>query len=480
MKNGVVLITYADSFGGDLKSLRANLDHYFSGCVSGIHILPFFPSSGDRGFSPVSYAEPDPAFGTWSDIADLGRSYEIMADFMVNHLSRQSMYFKDWLLHEQDSACADLFLPLEKVFGGEAPKKEEISKIYRRQPTEPWVKIRFPSGAERKIWCTFSKDQIDIDIASGPGIRLFREALRRFAESGIKTVRLDAVGYIVKKRGTTCFMVEPEIWELLDKLNRIAGEYDIELLPEMHEHYSFQLKMASRNYRVYDFALPLLLLYSFHAQDFKPLKNWFSICPRRQFTTLDTHDGIGVVDAADLLTPEQTEFTIDKLYKTGSNVKRRYSSAEYNNVDIYQINCTYYSALGEDDDAYIMARAIQFFAPGIPQVYYVGLLAGRNDLSLVEATKNGRDINRHNYTAEEIAAESGRPVVKRLKRLMEFRMNCRAFEGSFSLGRDTPGSRLELSWEGKAETAVLTADLQEGRVKITLSRGDGSVLEFKP
>lgn len=481
MKNGVVLITYADSLGGDLVSLRSGLNSIFPGCFSGVHLLPFFPSSGDRGFSPISYSEVDAAFGDWDDLTGLGSDYEIMADFMVNHISRKSIYFKDWLKKEDRSEYSGLFLPVEKIFGPQGPTEEEVSAIYRRQPTDPWLTISFASGAERKIWCTFSEEQIDIDITSKAGMKLYHKTLGRLSAAGIKMVRLDAVGYITKKRGTSCFMVEPDIWEILGLLKAEASAFDIDLLPEMHEHFSIQLKMAEHGYRVYDFALPMLMLYSWYAKDFSPLKNWFSICPRNQFTTLDTHDGIGVVDAADLLTQEQTDFTVDKLYSRGSNIKRKYSTSEYNNVDIYQINCTYYSAIGEDDDAYITARAIQFFAPGTPQVYYVGMFAGRNDLDLVESTRNGRDINRHNYTSDEMRTEAERPVVKRLKALMEFRMSCSAFDGEFLVsdtGREK--GRIELLRRTDNSQAVLSIDLETKKVLIKYCIGGGPEKEYRP
>ena len=480
MKNGVVLITYADSLGGNLASLHSALKNNFNDCISGVHLLPFFPSSGDRGFSPITYEEIDPEFGSWEDLHSLGEDYEIMADFMVNHISRKSVYFKDWLENEDKSSYSDLFLPVEQVFGTDGPSKSDVEKIYRRQPTDPWLEIRFASGKNRKIWCTFSEEQIDIDITSGSGLKLFRKTLEKLAENGIRTIRLDAVGYITKRKGTSCFMVEPDIWNILERLNKIAGEFDIELLPEMHEHYTIQTKMASHGYAVYDFALPMLFLYSWYASDFNPLINWLDICPRKQFTTLDTHDGIGVVDAADLLTTEQTDLTLKKLYTMGSNVKKKYSSTEYNNVDIYQINCTYFSALGENDDAYIMARAIQFFAPGTPQVYYVGMLAGKNDLELVEKTKNGRDINRHNYSADEIAAESEREVVRRLKKLMKFRIESPAFSGSFRLSNSSDSKTLILEWLNGRETAVLTVDLSDKSILITEKNKSGEITSFRP
>ncbi|WP_256866656.1 sucrose phosphorylase, partial [Streptococcus pluranimalium] len=176
-------------------------------------------------------------------------------------------------------------------------------------------------------------------------------------------------------------------------------------------------------------------LYSGHTNQ---LAKWLKMSPMKQFTTLDTHDGIGVVDVKDILTDEEIEFASNELYKVGANVKRKYSSAEYNNLDIYQINSTYYSALGDNDKKYFLARLIQAFAPGIPQVYYVGFLAGKNDLELLESTKEGRNINRHYYTSEEIAEEVKRPVVKALLKLFSFRNNSAAFDLEGTIDVETP------------------------------------------
>jgi sucrose phosphorylase len=230
------------------------------------------------------------------------------------------------------------------------------------------------------------------------------------------------------------------------------------ILPEIHEHYSIQLKIAEKGFWVYDFALPMLLLNALFTGKGEKLKHWLDICPRKQFTTLDTHDGIGVVDVVDLLSEEEISQTKEMLFSKGANVKKKYNTAAYNNLDIYQLNCTYYSALGDNDDAYLLARAIQFFAPGIPQVYYVGMLAGANDIELLEKTKQGRDINRHYYSKEEIDDNMMRPVVKKLVALMKFRNQHPAFNGACTA--ELKGENvLIITREFNDSKAVLRADL---------------------
>jgi len=153
----------------------------------------------------------------------------------------------------------------------------------------------------------------------------------------------------------------------------------------------------------------------------------------RQITTLDTHDGIGVTDVDGLMPESEIQNTLATIQANGGNKLYRASGTNANNLDIYQINTTYYSALGEDDESYITARAVQFMLPGIPQVYYVGLLAGRNDYERFERTNHGRDINRHGYTLGEIQEEMKRPVVQRLLNLMRLRNTHPAFNGEFKV-----------------------------------------------
>jgi sucrose phosphorylase len=465
-KNGVQLITYPDSLGKNLVELHWVLRKYLKDVIKGVHLLPFYPSSADRGFAPMTYDEVDPRFGTWEDIEKIGADFELMIDFMVNHISRQSEYFQDYILRRRESAYADMFLSFDKLTDDGEISESDLDKVYTRKPRPPYTVIERASGSKEKIWSTFDYEQIDLDWKSPKTREVMRNYLIKLARTRAKIIRMDAFAYTTIKIGTDCFFLEPDVWELLQWLKDFAAPFQTLILPEVHEDHTYQLKLAEHGYWCYDFALPMLVLHTLYHHTNKRLLHWLSICPKNQFTTLDTHDGLGVVDVSKLMSQDEIENTVNGLYEKGSNIKRIYSGPDYQNLDIYQVNCTYYSALEENDDSYIAARAIQFFAPGIPQVYYVGLLAGENDVELVELTKNGRDINRHNYNLDEIANAVEKPVVKRLLRLMAFRNNHPAFQGTFAIEK-SPEDRVILSRTYKKSTARVDIDLNEYTVTIT-------------
>lgn len=459
IENKVMLITYADSLGRNLQETAELLEKHFTDTIGGVHILPFYPSSADRGFAPLTYSEVDPDFGSWDDIALMSKDFYLMYDFMINHISRSSEYFNDFKNNKDQSPYADLFIRYKDFWPGGEPTQEDVDAIYKRKPRAPYIDVTFADGSTEKIWCTFDEEQVDLNLYTETTKEFVKHHLKGLSERGASIIRLDAFAYATKKIGTSCFFIEPDTWEMLDEVKEILEPYGVELLPEIHEHYSIQMKLAEKGYWVYDFALPMLVLHALYSGKSERLAHWLTICPRKQFTTLDTHDGIGIVDVADLLTPKEIEETKNNLFSQGANVKKVYNTLAYNNLDIYQLNCTYYSALGDDDDAYVLARAIQFFTPGIPQVYYVGLLAGKNDIELLEETKVGRNINRHYYSREEVEENLERPVLKRLFNLMRFRNSYPVFDGELTVVDTGVPSKLELTWNYGDLRASLQADM---------------------
>lgn len=478
MDNKVQLIAYTDRFGdGDIATLHSLVKQELSGVVKGIHLLPFFyPIDGaDAGYDPHDNRIVDARVGSWSNIQDLSQDFPTVVDLIINHVSDQSKEFLDVLEKGTESEYFELFLTKEKVFGG-LPDEEEIQKIYRPRPNRPFSLRRLQSGEHIEFWTTFSHKQIDIDVYSEKGQEYVNSVLEVFAENGIKTIRLDAVGYAVKKAGTSCFMI-PETYSYIEQVVEKAHKNGIEVLVEIHAHYDEQIRIAKYADYVYDFALPPLVLHSIISKKFDRLKYWLSISPRNCITVLDTHDGIGVMDVASiddkagLLSDEELDRLVEAIHENSNGQSQKATGAAASNLDLYQVNCTYYDAVARDDRNYLISRAIQLFCPGVPQIYYMGLLAGTNDLDLLSSTNVGRDINRSYYSSNEIRESLEQPVVKALCKLIKFRNEHASFDGEFQL-EDSDSEVLHISWKHNKSRSELNVDLLNGVFTIIYQDGD--------
>jgi len=433
-----------------------------------MHLLPFyFPIDGtDAGFDPIDHTQPDPRMGSWDDLGELAKGKDLMADLIVNHVSSRSPQFEDVRRNGDASPHSDLFLTFGRVFPNGATESD-LLQIYRIRPSLPFTTVKFENGSERVFWTTFTSGQIDIDVSSDSGRAYLEDILKQFHAAGVRAIRLDAAGFAIKKSGTSCFMI-PETFEFISGLAEKAHLLGMEVLVEMHGQFEDQIQLARRVDWVYDFALPPLILHALYTHSAGALKHWLSMSPRNVVTVLDTHDGIGVIDAGGFLNADEIASLVETIHQRTNDESRQASGEAANNLDVSQVNCTFYDALGRRDGEYRIARALQFFSPGIPQVYYVGLLAGANDMELLRRTKEGRDINRHYYTGLEIRSEIQRPVVRSLFDLIRFRNTHPAFDGDFNL---LPSSDPEITieWRNNAHWARLHVDLMTMNVVIEAS-----------
>ncbi len=476
----VQLITYPDSLGGDLGSLDkllvGELGRYVQG---GVHILPPFPSSGDRGFAPLGYDQIEPIFGTWDDISSISSAVPVTLDIMVNHLSRASVEFQDFLANGRDSAHADMFIFAEQYWPN-GVSAEDVKKIFLRKPDDPFTTYTTASGKQETLWTTFGSEQIDLDAHSPTTWEAYRRWFTTLSDNGVTGVRLDAVGYLTKAPGTACFMNRPAIWGLLMSLQELARSTGLQLLTEVHDGAATHRELAEMGYLSYDFALPGLMVHAIATGRADRLRDHLALAPHDQVTMLDCHDGIPVSPDLDevLDLDGQRELTrhcverganINELLNDGPEPGGAGKAGRAKEVRAHQLNITYRSAVGSDD-AMVIARAIQLFTPGTPQVYYVGLL---NGLSVPRQSElDGREVNRYNYSVDEVMAALRTEAVQAQLRLMELRNTHPAFEGRLEPPSGT-GSALTLVWVNGDASCRLEADLATQGLRVTATDDGG-------
>ena len=276
-------------------------------------------------------------------------------------------------------------------------------------------------------------------------------------------------------------MNEPETWNLLEEIRKMAEPLGLQLLPEIHASYAegAYRTLTRKGYMTYDFFLPGLVIDAIENHTGDLLARWAQEVRDEEIRTvnmLGCHDGIPLLDLKGLLPMERIQALIDLVVSRGGMVKSLHGQKNM----YYQVNATYYSALGEDDRKMLLARALQLFMPGKPQVWYLDLFAGKNDLEAVArgGEAGHKEINRTNLTAQDIAAGLERPVVRDQLRLLRMRNACSAFEGGALTVEQTAPDRLTLAWERDGSRARLEANLSTYAFRaVTSEGGEESVFE---
>lgn len=306
--------------------------------------------------------------------------------------------------------------------------------------------------------------QMDLNIKSPLVWEFYADTLQTLASYGAKIVRLDAFAYAPKEPGAKNFLNEPGTWDVLRRVSGLANLHGLRLLPEIHTKYAEKTheKLAQKGYMTYDFFLPGLILDALERKMAETLVGWAKEIQEKGLQTvnmLGCHDGIPLLDLGGLLPDEQIKKLIDTTVQRGGYVKNLHGQKDI----YYQVNATYFSALGEQEDKLLLARAIQLFMPGKPQVWYLDLFAGKNDYSAVEKAGAGghKEINRTNLTRADIIEGLGRDVVQKQLKLLRFRNTFPAFGFDAKMQAASVGSKLEICWQRDGNTAKLKADLKD-------------------
>lgn len=312
--------------------------------------------------------------------------------------------------------------------------------------------------------------QMDLNIKSPLVWEHYKETLKKLAGYGAKIVRLDAFAYAPKEPGMKNFLNSPGTWELLEQVKKLAYQHNIMLLPEIHASYGEKIyeTLAEKGYMSYDFFLPGLVIYAIEHKNGDVLARWAAELASKKIRTvnmLGCHDGIPLLDLKGFLPDADIEGMIDILTKRGGYVKNLHGQKNM----YYQVNATYYSALGEDHQKMLFARALQMFMPGKPQIWYLDIFAGKNDYKAVEMAGSGghKEINRTNLSKEYIEEALKQDIVKKQLELLHFRNTCQAFGFDAELEIEGKGNCLRFKWRRNGSEAVLKADFETYQYKIT-------------
>lgn len=501
-----MLNAYPDSMGGTLGDIVSILEkEELRNTFGSFYILPsLYNTDLDRGFSVIDY-KLNGKTAVREDIDRLSAlGIDLKLDFILNHASVLSPQFKDLLKNGEKSEYADFFINWNKFWEGHGemtaegyiqPYEEEIKNMFFRKPGLPLLMVKMPDGKKVPYWNTFYQEvlsddaphrklmeetgvpylgQMDLNINSPLVWDFYKDTLKTLSGYGAKIVRLDAFAYAPKAPGKKNFLNEPETWEVLEKVKNLADEFGLGLLPEIHATYGEGIyqTIADKGYMTYDFFLPGLMIYAIERKDPEVLSKWALEIIEKNIKTvnmLGCHDGIPMLDLKGLLPEDEIRSLIDLIVSRGGHVKDLHGAKNM----YYQVNATYYSALGEDDRKMLLARAIQMFMPGKPQVWYLDLFAGKNDHEAVRlAGKDGhKEINRTNLNFDSIEKSLEKEVVRKQLELLRFRNTHPAFSDESRISIAVDNKTLKITWNAGDATAELNADLDDYSFEINTGIG---------
>ncbi|MBQ2690020.1 MAG: hypothetical protein IJG05_08090 [Solobacterium sp.] len=495
MNHGVIFNAYPDSLSGDLCGSAQLLQNELRDCFSTFYILPsIFHSDLDRGFGIVDYGlnEEYSAAEGLGMLREAGMS--LMLDIVLNHVSSSSTMFQDVLQHGTASPYCDFFIDWNAFWkdkgtlnddGVIVPDEKYLRDMYFRKPGLPVLCVDLPDGTRVPFWNTFYQEvqnaqdgpvsikaQLDLNVQSPLVWQYYEETLRTLASYGARIVRLDAFAYASKAAGKRNFWNEPETSDILARLKTMAGKYGITLLPEIHGTYAEHLNdmLSEQGYLTYDFFVPGLLLYAMEKQD----PSLLAVHAREMaemktpcIHMLGCHDGIPVLDLKGLLDEEEIQKLINVLEARGGLIKNLHGAENM----YYQVNTTYFSALGEDPGKMSFARAVQLFLPGIPLVWYLDLFEGENDYGAVARGGAGahKEINRTNLSAAEIQERLHTPSVQEQLRLIHLRNTFPAFREGSTFECTVRGHSAVFRYTWERYTAELTADFRTSSYNVRTS-----------
>ncbi len=407
-----IVITYGDQFQRDSENPLKTLEDFFTtrvgDAVSGIHILPFAPYSSDDGFSVIDYRRVNPDFGSWEDIREIAKNYRLMVDLVLNHISAKSEWFQEFL--KGNEKYRDYFIVV--------PDGVDLSMVVRPRALPLLTEFDTWEG-KKKLWTTFSADQIDLNYKSPDLLLEMIDIMLFYAEMGAQIVRLDAIAYLWKEFGTTCIHLEQthRVVKLFRAIFEEVAPWVI-IITETNVPHEENISYFGNGYdeaqMVYQFSLPPLVLDAFRRGEANHLRDWASTLTGIEgdvtfFNFLASHDGIGLLPAHGILTEEEINDLVNLSLSRGGLVSYKATP----NGDIpYELNITYFDAIvseNEGDDIkvkkFLNSQAIMLALKGVPGIYIHSLLGTRNYREGVKITGVNRTINRKKFKMEELERE---------------------------------------------------------------------------
>ncbi len=422
-QNDVMLITYGDSITSKGKNgldvLNNFMQKYVGNAINTIHLLPMFPFTSDDGFSVVDYREINPDLGDWGDIERISENYSMMFDAVINHASAHSDWFKRYLNCEKP--YSDYFIT--------ADPDEDYSAVTRPRALPLLTKVQTVEG-EKFVWTTFSDDQIDLNFKNPDLLIEILDILLDYSKRGAKFIRLDAIGFMWKEKGTSCIHL-PQAHAGVKLMRAVLEKYqpNTYIITETNVPHKDNISYFGNGYDeahlVYQFPLPPLTMFTLLTGNSDRISNWLDSLEDLSeenafFNFLSSHDGIGVRPTEGILSKDEQQILFDATLRNGGNIS--YKDNGDGTQSPYELNINYQDALASPEESdenriakFIAAQALLISLKGVPGIYVHSLLGSRNDYFGQKTSNINRRINRekldYDFICENLDKPSNRQII---------------------------------------------------------------------
>lgn len=486
-----ILITYGDMVQpktGEPVSKLSKLHQFLEGNVKGllstVHILPFFPSSSDDGFSVVDYRRVDERLGGWDDIKELSKDFRLMGDLVMNHTSRYSEWFKKYLQNKEP--YKDYFIEIDPT--------EDLSMVTRPRSSPLLTPVHTKDG-EKFVWCTFSDDQVDVNFSNLDVLFEYIDIFFYYVSRGLSVIRLDAVAFIWKEMGTDCIHLK-ETHEIVKLIRTLVDEYapHVTIITETNVPHKENISYfgdGDETHMVYQFSLPPLLVHAITTENAAYLNEWadsLDVLPKHctYFNFTASHDGIGVRPLQGLIPDSEFENLIEGMKKKGGFISEKKNRD--GSLSPYEINITYFDAFAGENGSqslqekrYLCSQIISMSLKGVPGIYFHNLTASRNNVKGVSVTGRYRTINRKKWFYEELTEALSDPdttthrIFHSMKAIIKKRNNHPAFHpfGGQKVHHISDDIFCLERWDpNKTERVLVVANVTNNNKKIPLDTVD--------
>ena len=449
-ESDVLMITYGDQVHrpgeAKLSSLKAFLDEHLANSIKLVHLLPFYPYSSDDGFSVIDYYEVNEDMGDWSDIDELSKNYSLMFDGVINHISQESDWLKGYLQGKKEYAG----------YFKEADPSEDFSAVTRPRTSPVFHEFVDHQGESKYLWTTFSKDQVDLNYETPELFLQVLDVMLFYLSNGAKLLRLDAIGFMWKEKGSTCIHL-PQAHALIQVMRQVLEKIypDVVLISETNVPHQENITYFGNGYNeakmVYNFTLPPLLAFSLLSQSTAKFRDWASSLelPSDQvcfFNFTASHDGVGVRPVQGILTDDELNVLVDSVKHNNGFVS--YKTNPDGSESPYELNCNYKSLLkGVDNNSdfalkrFLLSQAVMMCMPGLPAIYFHSLVGSENFTEGVKQTGRNRTINREKLDLNDLNdqlkdnSSDRAKILTRIKQLIKIRASFSCFNpfASFSI-----------------------------------------------